>query len=35
MVFGLHPDYFVSLSISLLFIVFIVNGFNLIDGVDG
>ena len=33
--FGLHPDYFVSLSISLLFIVFIVNGFNLIDGVDG
>jgi len=33
--FGLHPDYFVSLSFSLLFLVFIVNGFNLIDGVDG
>ncbi len=33
--FGLEPDYFVSLAFSMLFIVFIVNGFNLIDGVDG
>jgi UDP-GlcNAc:undecaprenyl-phosphate/decaprenyl-phosphate GlcNAc-1-phosphate transferase len=33
--FGLRPDYFVSLSFSILFVVFIVNGFNLIDGVDG
>lgn len=33
--FGLRPDYFVSLAFSLLFLVFIVNGFNLIDGVDG
>lgn len=33
--FGLTPDYFGSLAFSLLFVVFIVNGFNLIDGVDG
>lgn len=33
--FGLRPDYFVSMSFSILFVVFIVNGFNLIDGVDG
>jgi len=33
--FGLQPDYFLSFSFTVLFIVFIVNGFNLIDGVDG
>ncbi|MDG5800563.1 MraY family glycosyltransferase [Marinilabiliaceae bacterium ANBcel2] len=33
--FGLTPDYFTSLFFTVLFIVFIVNGFNLIDGVDG
>jgi UDP-GlcNAc:undecaprenyl-phosphate GlcNAc-1-phosphate transferase len=33
--FGLQPDYFSSIAISMLFIIFIVNGFNLIDGVDG
>ncbi|MFO8000513.1 MAG: MraY family glycosyltransferase [Marinilabilia sp.] len=33
--FGLQPDYFISLLISVLFVIFIVNGFNLIDGVDG
>ncbi len=33
--FGLRPDFFISISITILFVVFIVNGFNLIDGVDG
>ncbi|PRY98189.1 glycosyl transferase family 4 [Marinilabilia salmonicolor] len=33
--FGLQPDYFSSMAISILFVIFIVNGFNLIDGVDG
>ena len=33
--FGIQPDYFASISISILFVIFIVNGFNLIDGVDG
>jgi len=33
--FGLQPDYFISISFTILLIVFIVNGFNLIDGVDG
>lgn len=33
--FGLKPDYFISISFTILFVVFIVNGFNLIDGVDG
>ncbi|WP_291856304.1 glycosyltransferase family 4 protein [Marinilabilia sp.] len=33
--FGIQPDYFTSISISILFVIFIVNGFNLIDGVDG
>lgn len=33
--FGLQPDYFTSISLSVLFVIFIVNGFNLIDGVDG
>ncbi|WP_010418573.1 glycosyltransferase family 4 protein [Anaerophaga thermohalophila] len=33
--FGLQPDYFTSLGVSILLIIFIVNGFNLIDGVDG
>lgn len=33
--FGLEPDYFISLLFSVLFVVFIINGFNLIDGVDG
>lgn len=33
--FGLEPDYLSSLLFSILFVVFIINGFNLIDGVDG
>ncbi|SFE51194.1 glycosyltransferase family 4 protein [Thermophagus xiamenensis] len=33
--FGLQPDYFTSFFLTVLFIIFIVNGFNLIDGVDG
>ena len=33
--FGLEPDYFTSIAISIIFVIFIVNGFNLIDGVDG
>ncbi|TCO09351.1 glycosyltransferase family 4 protein [Natronoflexus pectinivorans] len=33
--FGLQPDYFVSMSFTIVFVVFIINGFNLIDGVDG
>lgn len=33
--FGLQPDYFISISFTILLVVFIVNGFNLIDGVDG
>ncbi len=33
--FGLKPDYFISISFTMLFVVFIINGFNLIDGVDG
>lgn len=33
--FGLQPDYFISIALSMLFVIFIVNGFNLIDGVDG
>lgn len=33
--FGLQPDYFISILFTILFVAFIVNGFNLIDGVDG
>ncbi len=33
--FGNQPDYFSSMAISIVFVIFIVNGFNLIDGVDG
>ena len=33
--FGLEPDYLFSQLFSVLFVVFIINGFNLIDGVDG
>jgi UDP-GlcNAc:undecaprenyl-phosphate GlcNAc-1-phosphate transferase len=33
--FGIQPDYFSSIAISILFVIFILNGFNLIDGVDG
>ncbi|WP_462319242.1 glycosyltransferase family 4 protein [Marinilabilia sp.] len=33
--FGIEPDYFTSIAISIIFVIFIVNGFNLIDGVDG
>ncbi len=33
--FGLQPDYLSSVALSVLFVIFIVNGFNLIDGVDG
>ncbi|SMO37526.1 UDP-N-acetylmuramyl pentapeptide phosphotransferase/UDP-N-acetylglucosamine-1-phosphate transferase [Saccharicrinis carchari] len=33
--FGLEPNYLTSISISVLLFVFILNGFNLIDGVDG
>jgi UDP-N-acetylmuramyl pentapeptide phosphotransferase/UDP-N-acetylglucosamine-1-phosphate transferase len=33
--FGLQPDYFVSIIFTTILIVFLVNGFNLIDGVDG
>jgi len=33
--FGVNPDYLFSILFSILFVVFIINGFNLIDGVDG
>lgn len=33
--FGLRPDYFISISFTIILLVFLVNGFNLIDGVDG
>lgn len=33
--FGLQPTYLGSVIFSIVFVVFIVNGFNLIDGVDG
>jgi len=33
--FGIQPDYFVSIIVTSLLMVFIINGFNLIDGVDG
>jgi len=33
--FGLRPDYFFSIIITTLLMVFLINGFNLIDGVDG
>ncbi len=33
--FGLNPDPVFSFIFSILFFVFIINGFNLIDGVDG
>lgn len=33
--FGLQPNYITSISLSILLMVFIINGFNLIDGVDG
>jgi len=33
--FGLQPDYFVSIIFTTILIVFLINGFNLIDGVDG
>jgi UDP-N-acetylmuramyl pentapeptide phosphotransferase/UDP-N-acetylglucosamine-1-phosphate transferase len=33
--FGLKPDYFSSMVLTVLGMVFIINGFNLIDGIDG
>jgi UDP-N-acetylmuramyl pentapeptide phosphotransferase/UDP-N-acetylglucosamine-1-phosphate transferase len=33
--FGLQPDYFVSILFTTVLMVFLINGFNLIDGVDG
>jgi UDP-N-acetylmuramyl pentapeptide phosphotransferase/UDP-N-acetylglucosamine-1-phosphate transferase len=33
--FGLHPNYLTSVAFSVVFIIFLINGFNLIDGVDG
>ena len=33
--FGLEPNYLASFSITLFLFVFILNGFNLIDGIDG
>lgn len=33
--FGIQPNYFFSMAFTLLLFVFITNGFNLIDGVDG
>ncbi len=33
--FGLEPNYLASFTITLLIVVFILNGFNLIDGIDG
>ncbi|WP_066627147.1 glycosyltransferase family 4 protein [Labilibacter marinus] len=33
--FGLEPSYLASVTITLVLFVFILNGFNLIDGIDG
>ena len=33
--FGLQPDYFISIIFTTLLMVFLINGFNLIDGIDG
>jgi UDP-N-acetylmuramyl pentapeptide phosphotransferase/UDP-N-acetylglucosamine-1-phosphate transferase len=33
--FALQPDYFISILFTIVLLVFIINGFNLIDGVDG
>ena len=33
--FGLKPDYSASLFVTILLMVFLINGYNLIDGVDG
>jgi UDP-N-acetylmuramyl pentapeptide phosphotransferase/UDP-N-acetylglucosamine-1-phosphate transferase len=33
--FGLHPDQFWGAIITIIAMVFIINGFNLIDGIDG
>ncbi len=33
--FGLEPNYLASFTITILIFVFILNGFNLIDGIDG
>lgn len=33
--FGIHPSYLGSVIFSIVFMVFIINGYNLIDGVDG
>ncbi len=33
--FGLEPNYLASITITVLLFVFILNGFNLIDGIDG
>jgi UDP-N-acetylmuramyl pentapeptide phosphotransferase/UDP-N-acetylglucosamine-1-phosphate transferase len=33
--FGIQPSYLGSVLFSMLFIIFIMNGYNLIDGVDG
>jgi len=33
--FGLQPDYFFSIIFTTLLMVFFINGFNLIDGIDG
>jgi len=33
--FGIEPDYLTSITFSIFLFVFIINGFNLIDGIDG
>ena len=33
--FGMQPTYLGSVIFSIVFVIFIINGFNLIDGVDG
>ncbi|MFT3738821.1 MAG: MraY family glycosyltransferase [Breznakibacter sp.] len=33
--FGIQPNYLTSVIFTMLFVIFIVNGYNLIDGVDG
>ena len=33
--FGIHPNYFMSLFVTVLLMIFLINGYNLIDGVDG
>ncbi|MCL2073362.1 MAG: undecaprenyl/decaprenyl-phosphate alpha-N-acetylglucosaminyl 1-phosphate transferase [Marinilabiliaceae bacterium] len=33
--FAIKPDYFLSLFVTLILMIYIINGFNLIDGIDG